>query len=342
MNANNDEPPVLRVGILGAAFVARLALDGGIQSSSKIHISAVASRDRERANAFAAEYNIPRAVSYGDLLDDTEIDAIYIALPNALHAEWAIRAAGKGKHVICEKPLTISAEAARAMFAAAQANNVRLLEAYPYLAQPQIIAMRRMIKEGAIGDIRTITASFGFTLPGEDDIRFDPTLGGGALLDAGSYPLSLIRVLAGSAPSRVHAIASRDKTGIDRTVIANLYHKNGVLAQLSCSFDAGLHRHALITGDNGVIETKYPNHTSNQQPAAFTVTQGNSFAPKIEELSFVQTNGFFAEFESFADTIARGSEYWTGVETDESIDIAKTLEAIALSFQTNKVVDVEP
>jgi predicted dehydrogenase len=122
----------------------------------------------------------------------------------------------------------------------------------------------------------------------------------------------------------------------------NLQHETGLLAQLSCSFDAGLHRHALVVGDNGVIETNYPNHTSDQQPATFTITHGNSFTPRIERPGFAQTDGFLAEFESFADTIAHGEDHWTGVTTDESIDIARTLEAIAKSFQTGKVTSLEP
>jgi predicted dehydrogenase len=329
----------LRLGILGTASIARPVV-AGLAQASNVTVLAIASRDGAKARAFAEEFGIAAAHgSYEALLADPDVDAVYIPLPNALHAQWAICAAEAGKHVICEKPLATSAAEARAMFAAADANGVRLVEAYPYLAQPQMMGLRQMIADGAIGRVRTITASFGFTLPGEDDIRFDPALGGGAMLDAGSYPLSLIRVLAGAAPLRVHAVARWGDTGIDRALIANLEHEDGLLAQFSCTFDAGLHRHALIIGDGGVIETGYPNHT-NTRPSSFRIVHGASFTPEVEDISFPQIDGFLAEMEAAAAMITSGERQWPGVDATQSIDIARTLEAIARSAKTGVSVDL--
>ena len=187
----------LKLGILGTADIAREFM-AGIRLSQKADVVAIASRTLDKAEAFASEFEIGKAyAAYDALLADVEIDAIYNPLPNTLHAEWSIRAAEAGKHVLCEKPLTPSAIDATAIFEAAQKNSVHIVEAYPYLAQPQTIRLRQLLDEGAIGRVRLVRASIGFSMSDRDNIRLDPTLAGGSLLDAGSYPVSLVRVIAG-------------------------------------------------------------------------------------------------------------------------------------------------
>ena len=190
----------LRIGILGCANIARqFARD--VAPSPAVRIVAVASRNADTAAAFAAAHGIARHYgSYEALLADGEVDAIYLPLPNSLHAEWAIKAAQARKHVLCEKPLALGLDQARSMFDTAQAHGVMLLEAYPYYFQPQTAAMLALLREGAIGAVRSVQASFGFNLSApQGNIRMQPELGGGALLDAGSYVLSLIRLVMGSA-----------------------------------------------------------------------------------------------------------------------------------------------
>src|SRR5208282_5636379 len=178
------------------------------------------------------------------------IHAIYIPLPNNLHAKWSIRAVQAGKHVLCEKPLATCTADAEAVFAAARRHNVYLVEGYPYRAQPQTLKLRELLARGEIGQIQIIQASFGFPL-GDDaaNIRLDPELGGGALMDAGSYPASLVRMITGERPARVHAIARWGKSGVDRTMVGSMEFANGVLAQITCSFATARHRHAIIIGD---------------------------------------------------------------------------------------------
>src|SRR5262249_31737143 len=192
-----------------------------VGASPKVSVQAIASRDVERGKAFAAKSGVPRVVStYGALLADPAIDAIYNPLPNNLHAEWTIRAADAGKHVLCEKPIAVSASEARAMFEAARRNNVYVVEAYPYRAQPQTIKLRDLLDAKAIGRLQLIYASFGFLMTDAANIRLNPTLAGGSLMDAGSYPVSLVRMIAGERPVRVHAMAQIAETGVDRTVVA--------------------------------------------------------------------------------------------------------------------------
>ena len=153
------------------------------------------------------------------------------------------------------------------MFGAARANDVRLVEAYPYLAQPQTLVLRQLLQESAIGRLQLIRAHFGFNAinlrvdpAGAPNVRFVPGLGGGALLDAGSYAVSFVRIVAGERPSRVHAAATWESSGVDRTLVATLEFPSGLLGQVSCSFAVAFHRHAMIAGENGVIETTYSNH----------------------------------------------------------------------------------
>ena len=233
----NPSSRPLRIGILGAANIARYFIKD-VRASRKVSVEAVASRNLERGKAFAAENGVPRVVpTYEALLADPAIDAIYNPLPNSLHAEWTIRATDAGKHVLCEKPIAGSATEARAMFEAARRNNVYVVEAYPYRAQPQTIKLRELLDAKAIGRLQLVYASFCFAMSNASNIRLDPALAGGSLMDAGSYPISLARMIAGERPVRVHAMARMAETGVDRTVVGSLEFASGLLAQISCTAD---------------------------------------------------------------------------------------------------------
>lgn len=336
----NSRAP-LRIGILGTANIARQLIDG-VRASAKIKVAAVASRSADRAAAFARETGVPRSYpAYEALLADPSIDAIYNPLPNNLHAEWSIRALEAGKHVLCEKPLATSPGDARAMFAAAKRAKGILVEGYPYRAQPQTIKLRGLLAERAIGDVRYIEASIGFPMHDPKNIRLDPALAGGALMDAGCYPVSLVRMIAGTRPTRVHAMADFADTGVDRTLVASLAHGNGMLAQISASFATARHRHAFIAGDAGSIGTNYFNDTSPAMPAVLELKRGSGWDATRESIANATANGFLAEAESFCDLVTDGWDRWTGVSERESIDIAVTLAALARSARTGAAVDVE-
>jgi D-xylose 1-dehydrogenase (NADP+, D-xylono-1,5-lactone-forming) len=333
-------PKPLRIGILGAANIAR-AFVRGVAPSKSVSVTAIASRDRAKADAFAREVGIGRAHgSYEALLADPDIDAIYNPLPNTLHAEWSIRAMQAGKHVLCEKPLATSAADARAMFAAAKRHKVHLVEAYPYLAQPQTLKLRELVAAGAVGKVQLIRASFGVPFSDPSNIRLQPDLGGGALLDAGSYPLSLVRVIAGERPNRVSTVVRWSETRVDRTLLATLEFASGLLAQIACSFATAYHRQAQIVGDNGVIDTTYLNHPPMGGPAHLTLRRGATVAATIETVEVPGGNGFLAEAESFQRLIAVGPAQWTGAGERESVDIALTLEALLQSARSGSPVDL--
>jgi D-xylose 1-dehydrogenase (NADP+, D-xylono-1,5-lactone-forming) len=330
----------VRIGILGAAKIARLFAEA-VRSSAKVTITGVASRDKARARSFADDLGIPGTYDgYDELLNDPRIDAVYVPLPNNLHAQWAIRAAEAGKHVLCEKPLAASAAEARAIFAAAERYNVAIVEGYPYRAQPQTIEVRALLDAREIGNVRLIQASFGFPLADMDNIRMQPELAGGALMDAGSYPVSFIRMVTGTRPVRVHAMSSWADSGVDLATVATLDFGEGMLAQMSCTFSSARHRHAFIAGDAGSIATTYYNDTGATFPPLVEIRRGTGWDAQREIIETPATGGFIAEAEAFHDLVREGSAAWTGATPAESIDIALTLEALAASARDGKTVDI--
>lgn len=332
--------PPLRIGILGTARIARAFIDG-VTDSKRVTVTAVASRDAVRAAAFARESAIARHFgSYEALLADPDIDAVYIPLPNSLHAEWSIRAARAGKHVLCEKPLSATAGEARDMFDAARRHRVHIVEGYPYRAQPQTLKLRGILDAGVIGEVRLIQASFGFTLDSGANIRWSSQLAGGALMDIGSYPVSLVRMIAKNRPRRVHAIAQWTDGGVDSALAATLEFADGLIAQIACSFGTSLHRQALIAGSRGIIQTTYLNHTSTPLQAALQLRVG---ADRDAVDSTVQTspvNGFLAEADSFERLIREGPTQWSGTTPEESVDIMLTIEAMLESARSGGIIDI--
>jgi predicted dehydrogenase len=336
-----------RLGILGCANIARqFARD--VAPSRLVRIDAVASRDAAKAQAFAAQYGVARAhASYDALLDDAALDAIYIPLPNSMHAEWAVRVAQRGRHILCEKPLAMNLDEARTMFDAARRHSVMLLEAYPWWFQPQTAALLDLL--GAIGTVRSVQASFGFTLrdPDGTNIRSMPALGGGALMDAGCYPLSLIRLVTGRAPQRVHASSRTGPTGVDIATTATLHYADGAVAQMSCAMDAAMHRHALIVGSGGTITTEYLNHTSEPgrehpwgyTPSLLRVRRGST--GEFETIRSPTGSGFRFAAEAFAAAVAKRDVAAIERATQASLDIAATLQAITTSARSGAPVDLD-
>jgi predicted dehydrogenase len=329
----------VRYGILGAANIAR-QFCRGVAGSALLTVDAVASRDGARAAAFATECGIARGHgSYQALLADPAVEAIYIPLPNSLHAEWIMRCLAAGKHVLCEKPFTLTAAEARAAYAAARAAGLCLAEAYPYMSQPQTLRLRALLAEGVIGRVQLASAAFGFGITSPEgaalvdpaNIRLRPEVGGGALLDAGTYAMSLLRIVTGEAPARVRATGRMTASGVDQTVAATLEFPGGALGQLSTSMATAQHRHAVIVGEKGVIETSYANHGDTTLP--LRVKRGAAGTVAFETEQLPAGDGFLAEAESFARMLREGRDAWNGASEAESVDTVRALEALAASLR---------
>jgi xylose dehydrogenase (NAD/NADP) len=241
----------VRWGLLSTAGIGRVVARA-TRSSAAARFVAVASRDGRRARQFADELGLALAFgSYEELLASDGIDAVYVALPNSMHAEWTVRALAAGKHVLCEKPLALSPGSARQAFDAAAAAGRVCAEGFMYRYHPQTRLARQLVAEGAIGELRHIRAALSRTVTG-GDIRRDRSLGGGATLDMGCYCVSAARLFGGN-PERLYAEAVRGATGVDVRLAATLRLPGGVLAQLDAGLDLPARDELELIGTRGAI-----------------------------------------------------------------------------------------
>ncbi len=244
----------LRWGVISTSNIGRAAVNPAIQASNNGELLAVASRDEERARDFAGQWGIPAHYgSYQALLDDASLDAVYIPLPNSMHREWTIRAAENGKHVLCEKPLALNAAECGEMQAAADANGVKLMEAFMYRFHPRTERVVEMVRAGAVGDLKMITSAFTFRLTNPDNIRLDPALGGGSLMDVGCYCVNVSRTIAGAEPVEVQAVAHEFSSGVDEQMAGTLRFASGLLAQFDCSLTMERRESYVVAGTDGYL-----------------------------------------------------------------------------------------
>jgi predicted dehydrogenase len=298
--------PLVRIGILGAASIARNALLRPAAEVDGVEVAAVAARDPERGAAFARKHGIGLHQTYEGLLRDPSIDAVYIPLPAALHAEWTIAAVEAGKHVLCEKPFTANAPAAARVVAATAAAPVVVMEAYHSHYHPMRVRLREIIDSGELGDIRMATATFDVPIPPGRDIRWNFALGGGALLDVGYYPLRLLRELLGEVSvTRARAWARGD---IDARMQADLEHLGGVRSQMRSSiwsrrvFSARLD----VVGTAGSMRVRSPYHPHQGGAVWIRGRDGR----RVERPDRKSTYAF--QLEAFRDAVRRGTPTPTG------------------------------
>lgn len=270
----------LRWGILGTGNIAR-QFSAGVNASHRCQLAAVASRQQASADAFARDYQIANAYGdYGALLRDPSVDAIYVSLPNSLHHEWTIRALEAGKHVLCEKPFAMSVEESRQMFDAAQRAGRLVMEAFMYRSHPLTHAVADAIKGGEIGQVKIVRTSFCYrTRKIEGNVRFDPALGGGVLMDVGCYCINFSRFIAGEEPSVLLAAGNRHETGVDDLVCGTLQFPSGILASFTCGMSTQADNTAYVLGTEGYIEIPVP-WKPPVKGAQFTIARG--IPPKMD------------------------------------------------------------
>jgi len=258
----------LRWGILGLGRIARKFV-AGLADSATGRLAAAASRDLERAHAFLRDTRSD-ARAHGDyqaLLDDAEVDAVYIATPHPWHAPWTLRAAKAGKHILCEKPLALNRDQAAAMVDAAEANGVFLMEAFFYRCHPQTARLVELVREQAVGELRHLRGAFAFAAPADPESRHrSNALGGGGILDLGCYPVSLHRLLAGAArgarfldPETVKGVGRLDPgTGVDLGASNVMRFEGGIVAETICGIDFHADNQFELTGTEGRITVPAP------------------------------------------------------------------------------------
>lgn len=255
-----DDGP-LRIGILGAARIAPMALVRPARFVPEAQVTAVAARDPDRAHVFAAKYGIPRVhESYAALVADPDLDAVYNPLPNSLHCDWSIRALEAGKHVLCEKPIASNAEEAERMAAAAARTGRVLVEAFHYRCHPLAARVKEIVDGGALGRLQHIEAHMCIPLPRRGDIRYRYDLAGGATMDVGCYAINLVRFLAGAEPQVTWAAARLMSPDVDRYMAASFQFGDGRTGSITCSLlSAALVRlGATLRGERGELHVVNP------------------------------------------------------------------------------------
>jgi D-xylose 1-dehydrogenase (NADP+, D-xylono-1,5-lactone-forming) len=304
--------PKLRWGILGCARIARRGLIPGIRASRSSTVHAIASRDLATARTWSEEFGVPRAHgSYQKLVDDPEVDAVYIPLPNELHRPWVLAAASAGKHVLCEKPLALDSDEARLLVAYCRDRDVLLMEAFMWRHQPRTLEIRRKVAEGAIGTLRLIRASFSFPIDG-DDWRLDPARGGGALWDVGCYGVSTARLFAAAEPRQLQAFAHFGDTGVDLSLSALLEFPDGLSATIDCSFEQPFRCVYELVGTRAVIEVPDAYLPPTQgKPTALLRTIGSvsnlrMAGDEARTLEFEPVNQYAAMVDAFARSVSAG------------------------------------
>lgn len=248
----------IRWGLVSTANINRRVIPA-IRQSARGQLTAVASRDIDKSTAYAAEWQIPSAFgSYEAMLASDEVDAVYISLPNHLHAEWTIKALEAGKHVLCEKPFAVTLEDVDRMIAAARRTGLVLAEAFMYRHHPQTKIVGDWVREGRLGDIARISAVFNFSGMQPDNVRLNPEWGGGSLWDVGVYPVSLAQYLMGGPPNWVFGDQRLGHSGVDMVFVGQMHYDGQRMAQLSCSFQTPFHARAEITGTEGTLTLQRP------------------------------------------------------------------------------------
>jgi predicted dehydrogenase len=302
----------IRWGVLGYARIARVSVIPAIVRSANSEFFALASRDPGKLVEARAQQPLPRAYeSYDDLLRDPRIDAVYIPLPNSLHREWTLKAAAHGKHVLCEKPIALNAAECREMIAACAARKVNLMEAFMYRYTDRIRQVQAVLRSGALGEIKFVSACFRFPLANPGSIKLKPELGGGALYDVGCYPVNFAGLVADHAlappgaaspplavPHTVRATAHR-VDGIDVITSALLQYPGGLIASLHCGFNAQKVVGAEIVGTEGVLQVP---ETFFDAPGSLILIRGE----ERRELPVAASDRYRSEVEDFAAAILEG------------------------------------
>jgi len=317
-------------GILGPGYVATRAVIPAIQQVPGAHVLAVASSNKERAQAASAQFSIERTyTSYQALLDDPDVHAVYIALPNHLHREWTIHAAQAGKHVLCEKPLAMNASECEEMIAACQQSNVLLMEAVMYRFHPRMLHLKQMLTAGELGDIRFLHAAFSFFFNAPGNYRAQPEYGGGALLDIGSYCINAARWLIGAEPEDIQANISYSKT-LDVSTSALLRFERDVFAHIQCSFVAAEHQVIEVVGSTGAATAPLAFTAWRDDTTALMVQRGAVF----ERREFAPADPYQAMAAHFTECVlGQASLLYPPEDGHATLRVLDTLKDVAIRFE---------
>jgi predicted dehydrogenase len=324
----------LRWGVLSTANIAVTKVIPAMQRGEWCEVTAVASRDLEKAKQVAERFGIPKAYgSYEELLDDDSIEVVYNPLPNHLHVRWSIAAAEAGKHVLCEKPISLNVEEALQLLAVRDRTGVKIQEAFMVRTHPQWLGTRQLVRTGRIGQLRSIGGFFSYSNSDAGNIRNQPELGGGALMDIGCYPVTVSRFLFEQEPNKVIGAVERDPTlGVDRLTSVILDFPRGQ-AIFTCSTQLVPYQRMQIFGTQGRIEVEIPFNAPVDRSTRIFIDDGSDlFGTSIETREFPPCDQYTIQGDLFSKAILQNLEQ--PIPLADAISNMAVIDAIFRSAQS--------
>ncbi len=322
---------ILRWGLLSTARINRAILTAMPLSTRNV-VTAVASRTQAQAEAYAAQWRIPRALgSYEQLLADPDIEVVYISLPNSLHVDWTIAAVRAGKHVLCEKPLAMSVAEVDAIASEAQKAGVVVAEAFMYRHHPQTLRVKALVEAGALGEVRLLRGAFSFPLTNPHNVRLQPDLGGGAIWDVGCYPISFARYILGAEPCEVFGWQVTGASGVDELFCGQMRFAGGALAQFDASFRLPFRTFMEIVGAERVLTVPVPFRP--QLHEQLLLRHPND---EVETIVIEGQSLYLGEIEDMADAVLLGAAPRVSL-ADSRANVA-AITALVAAAQSNRPV----
>ena len=328
--------PKVRWGVLGTARIALMKVIPAMQQGNWSEVTAIASRDLEKAREAARKLGIPKAYgSYEELLQDPEVEAVYNPLPNHLHVPWTVKAAEAGKHVLCEKPIALSSLEALELIAVRQRTGVKVQEAFMIRVHPQWLGSLEIIKSGRIGPLRSIQGFFSYFNPDPTDIRNVPEWGGGGLMDIGCYPITTSRWTFGEEPKRVLGLLERDPVmNVDCLTSAILDFPSGQ-AIFTCSTQLVPYQRMHFFGTKGRLEIEIPFNAPPHRPCRVFIDDGNDlFGGSIETRYFETCDQYTLQGDLFSKAVRQGSS--VPVPLEDAVRNMAVIDAVFRSASTSK------
>jgi len=320
----------IRIGVLGCADIALSRVIPNLRRSRKVSIAAIASRSSQKAREWADKLGIEESYgSYDLMLSDAGIDAVYVPLPNSLHAQWSIKSLEMGKHVLCEKPLALTAEEAKRMIRTANTRGLVLMEGFMYRFHPRNRAVFEMVNGGEIGRLRSIESSFSYVLEDLDSYLLNSELGGGSLYDVGCYCVNVSRILTGSEPAEVSGIADFTEGGVDLSFSGIIRFEGGVMSTFHVSMTEQDRFDYRVVGDRGLIEVPRA-FVSFGKKTHITVRKGE----EEQTITFAPEDEYVNEFDHFADVVSGRDRLLYPME--DALGNAAALESLLQSAREKK------
>ena len=326
----------IKFGVIGTSRVALKGMLPAMRDSEFAELTMIGSRDREKAKSVAEQFGAKLWGTYEDVLKSSDVDAIYVSLPNSLHEEWSIKAIESGKHVICEKPAAISYESGKKMVGAANRNNVRLLEGYMFRYHPQNVKIREMIKEGALGNLLRFEGVFGYAMPEKGSVSMNKSLSGGSFYMAAGYPVSASRMIFSGEPESVFCTIEFDaESGVSIKTDMMLAYYGGKSAFVSSIFGSYFQSTYSVLGTKASVRMGRAYAVPREMGTKLFFDTDD----KIEEIVVDPADHFQLMLDDFCEEISRGGDRKKDYE-GELLAQARVMEAAMVSHVEKRLVKI--